>query len=184
MAHAAVKSRLLNALIQQSSSAGHLAERVSELPERISELEGQVREGNRHSDHLRRIASYLGFDWKPTPPTPLHAAKQVRGMVQRGWGDEQIALYLDIYLLRSKGRRGRPRATYDAESFALRALELHDSDPKAWTWPRIADRLLDCKSHKEHVWDSDCTLKLKKAAQRLRTFLAELQSESTLPSVK
>jgi hypothetical protein len=100
-------------------------------------------------------------------------------MIGEGASDEYIALYLEIYLLQGKGR-GRPKATYDAEGYALQALELHDTNPKVWNWPKLADRLLNCKIHSRHSSESPCTGKIKKATERLRAFLKELQSENPI----
>lgn len=169
VAHAFVKKELLERLTQRQPTAHTAAERVRELEEKI-------KEGNGHFVDLRRIASYLGHDWTPAKPTTTHAAKQIRVMIESGDPDEQIALYLEIYLLRKKSR-GRPSATYDTDGLALQALELHDSDPIKWNWPKLADTLLNCKSHSRHSWNSECTGKVKKAGERLRTFLKQLQSE-------
>ena len=126
MAHATVKSKLLNEFARKEVTAGS-------LEGRIRELEDLRMEANRNSAELRRIASYLGYKWTPPKPTTIHAAKEVRRMIGEGANDEYIALYLDIYLLQGKGR-GRPKATYDAEGYALQALELHDTDPNMWNW--------------------------------------------------
>lgn len=169
MAHAFVKSKLLREIAERQATANAIAGPKQELEEIL-------KEGNRHSVDLRRIASYLGHEWLPPKPTTFHAAKQIRAMIENGDTDEKIALYLNIYLLQRK-KRGRPSATYRNSEFALRALELHDSDPDKWTWPKIADALLSCKSHSHHVWDSSCTNRVKREAHRLRAFLEQLQTE-------
>jgi hypothetical protein len=46
---------------------------------------------------------------------------------------------------------------------------------------KVADELLDCSRHVEHVWDSDCTVRLKQAVVRWQTFVRELQSACCIP---
>jgi hypothetical protein len=128
---------------------------------------------------MHRIQSYL----EPGKKRPvsdvlsaLSAAQLIRANIHKGDSDEAIALFLGKWREPDK-KRGRPKGSNDSESVALLALQLHDNNPKLWTWPKVADQLLKCKSHKVHSWDSDCTAKLKQAVTRLRAFLKELESD-------
>jgi hypothetical protein len=82
--------------------------------------------------------------------------------------------------LRAKGKRGRPIGTIDNDGIPLLALVLYEWNPEVWTFPKLADSLLGCKTHKPHSSQSDCTDKLKKAVGRLRKFLRELGYEQTV----
>jgi hypothetical protein len=128
---------------------------------------------------MRLIQSYLSPGQnQPVSDTlsAISAAQLIRTNIQRGDSDEAIALFLEEWK-KPKKKRGRPKGSNDSESVAVLALQLHDSNPKLWTWPKVADQLLKCKSHNVHNWDSDCTAKLKQAVTRLRAFLKELQSD-------
>jgi hypothetical protein len=133
---------------------------------------------------IRRIGSYLGIEAKMPAITPLKAARNVRGMIEKGCCDEEIAFFLmrwrptkEEEALLGKKKVGRPIGASIPDDTALRALELHDTDPKQCEWPRVADQL-GCKVHNDqkHSWDSSCTVQLKKSVARLRAFLRQLQS--------
>jgi hypothetical protein len=136
-----------------------------------------IEEGDRLLVRLRRIIKYLGIQWKLPAPDESGVAELIRKGVERGESFEAINRTVEFYL-RGFGvqKLGRPIASGESDGIALRALELHESDPGRWTWAAVADELLNCNAHKAHTWDSECAGKLKKAGQRLRRFLIELES--------
>ena len=179
---------VLNIALLKSKSPPRFPEQVKKLPfdEQAKCWLGHVRDLDEYlNDHeerlalIRRIASYLGLPWNVSRST-LQATKQVRAMIQDGCCDEQIALFLDRYLGNQKS--GRPQGASIPDRTALRALELRDRDGSVWTWPKLADELLNCKAHPEHNNDSECASKLKQAVTRLRVFLKELSVISDSPN--
>jgi hypothetical protein len=152
----------------------------------MREIEENLEAANLHVSRCRRIASYLGqaleqgveeYDWQPL--SALGAAKQIEAFTQNGESSETVARFLERW--RNPPAKKRPVGSVHNDGIALRALVLHESDPKRWPWPKAADALLDCKLHVEHVWDSDCTVRLKQAVVRLQTFVRELQSDCYIP---
>jgi len=134
---------------------------------------------------LLRIESYLGLDPKRPDPESwgpriaefakyMDAVRCIRVMIQSGDSDETIIalLMLLIPISDANGKRGRPKGTIDHDESVLLAMELRDSDPKEFSWPKLADHFCNCK--KPHSADSVCVDKLKKAVKRLRDFLQEL----------
>jgi hypothetical protein len=169
----------LRALASLSDDRPPLNERTEYSPELLHRAIARVQSFELLFARMRRIEGYLGGGRQPSvsaSPSTLEAAKTIRANIERGDSDEAIALFLGEWREPNK-KRGRPKGSNDSDSMAVLALQLHDSNPKFWTWPKVADRLLDCKSHKAHSWDSECTAKLKQAVSRLRTFLEELQSD-------
>lgn len=152
-------------------------------PECMRELDENLDAVNLHVSRCRRIASYLGqaveeLEWKPL--SARGAARQIEAFIQNGENHETIARFLERWR-NPPIKKGRGVGSIDHDGIALRALELHESDPKKWRWPKVADELLNCKRHVEHVWDSDCTERLKQAVVRLQTFIRELQSTCCIP---
>lgn len=132
-------------------------------------------------ERIRRIEGYLGHAPRKIDPKILEDAKclesvrWIRAAVQEGWPDEKIASWLSSYLRPStKGKRGRLAGTVDYDGHALLALVLYDWNRKLWSYPKLTDELLGCKSHQQHTADTDCVGRLKKAVARLRAFLQEL----------
>jgi hypothetical protein len=128
---------------------------------------------------MRRIQGYLAQTQnRPASEalSALNAAELIRESIRKGDSDEAIALFLEQWK-KPATKRGRPRGSNHFESVVVLALQLHDSNTKVWTWPKVADQLLNCKSHSAHEWDSECTATLKQAVTRLRVFLIELQSD-------
>lgn len=129
---------------------------------------------------LRKVAGYLGLEWGAR--TPFETAKLIRGALLGDYSwDKQIAAD-DLRAsggTRRKRGRGRPPGSTSADVSALQAFALRESDPKRWSWPKLADELLHCKAHKAHQWDSSCTVKLKMRVWKLRAFLKELQPKQT-----
>jgi len=152
-------------------------------PECMRELDENLEAVNLHVSRCRRIANYLGqgveeYEWKPL--SARGAARQIEAFIQNGEDSETITRFLERWR-NQPIKKGRPAGSVDHDGIALRALELHESDPKKWPWPKVADELLECKLHIEHVWDSDCTVRLKQAVVRLQTFVRELQSACYIP---
>lgn len=139
----------------------------------------RIEESEELIGQLRRIESYLGHTPRKIDPNILAdakyltAAREIRA--QSGDSDEGIASFLKNYLgTNSKRTRGRPVNTFDFDNHAMLAFVLRRKDRRAWSYPKLADALLGCKSHKAHAHDTDCTVRLKKAVERLRKFLREL----------
>jgi hypothetical protein len=152
-------------------------------PECMRELDENLEAVSLHVSRCRRIANYLGRDVKEFEWQPLSArgvARQIEVFIQNGEDSETIARFLERWR-NPPAKKGRPAGSTDHDGIALRALELHESDPKKWPWPKVADELLGCKRHVEHVWDSDCTVRLKQAVVRLQIFVRELQSACCIP---
>jgi hypothetical protein len=160
------------------------------LPEWMQGAEESVAKSNEVMDQLRCIEGYLGHAPRKIDPKniqdskSLHAVKWIRAAIQEGWSDEWIACWLSSYLSPStRAERGRPAGTVDLDGHAVIALTLHESDPKRWSYPMLADEFFKCTSESDtlclnefgkHTADSVCVDKLKKAVARLRTFLQEL----------
>lgn len=152
-------------------------------PECMRELDENLEAVSLHVSRCRRIACYLGqeveeYEWKPL--SARGAARQIEAFIQNGENYETIARFLEKWR-NPPAKKGRPAGSIDHDGIALRALELHGSDPKRWPWPKVADKMLNCKSHVEHVWDSECTVRLKQSVGRLQTFVRELQSACFIP---
>ena len=148
-------------------------------PERMRELDENLESVRLHVSRCRRIASYLGhelpeYEWKSL--SALGAARLIDTFIQNSESYETIALFMEMWR-KPAPKLGRPTGAIIPDGLALRALELHESDPKRWTWPKVADELLNCKVHATHNWESDCTDRLKKAVSRLQAFAKKLQSE-------
>lgn len=143
----------------------------------------RLKESETLSSRLERIERYLGhpkIDPRiETAIESLEYAKLFRFLVQIGSSDEALAAYWRN-TLPSKSSRGRPVGTMNCDGYALRALALLEANPKVWSYPKLADVLLGCKAHKSHIDISSCTVKLKKAAERLRRFLKELGYQPTV----
>jgi hypothetical protein len=188
MVHRSRSASLLSELSKISERRLPLNRQIEYSLDHVRKLQERLVEGDRLVALIRRIGGYLGMEWKKSVPNALSAAKQVRAMIQKGDCDEVIAMYLERYLgiegRRPGQKRGRPRGATISDGLALCALELHDSDPKQWTWPKVAsefaDELPNCK-HAAHDCDSNCTVALRKSVGRLRAFLKELQSQATAP---
>jgi hypothetical protein len=172
-------SERLTALAKVSKDRSPLNQDTPYSPERARQANAVVLGFELLTARMRRIQSYLNHGQKqPVSETlpALNAAKLLRENIQRGDSDEAIALFLGQWRKPAK-MRGRPSGSSDFESVVVLALDLHDSDPKSWTWPKVADKLLNCKSHAAHKYDDECTAKLKQAVTRLRVFLKEIQSD-------
>jgi hypothetical protein len=151
-------------------------------PECMRELDENLDAVNLHVSRCRRIASYLGqevedYEWKPL--SARGAARQIEVFVQNAEDTETIARFLERWR-NPTAKKGRPAGSVDHDGIALRALELHESDPRKWTWPKVADELLNCKAHLKHDEHSNCTASMKQDVARLRAFLRELQSTCSL----
>lgn len=168
----------LNEEARNDHPASKKAEDVSAWMRRAKKRTDETEELTRQ---LRRIESYFGHKPREIAGHILEDAKcltaagQVRAAIQNGDSDEEIASFLRHYLgANSKRTRGRPINTFDFDHHAIRAFVLHGQNPRAWSYPKLADALLGCKIHKVHAHNTDCTVTLKKAVERLRKFLSEL----------
>ncbi len=182
--HWVLRMEALNRLAENSE--------VNEPPDRKSEsiaewmrkAQKYIDESNRLLLQIKRIQSYLGRNPKSIDPKIVETANWIatarwaRALIQNGESDEAVARFLKNSAEGQK--RGRPSGAMNCDGQALRALVLHDSNPKWWTWPKLADRVLGCKVHTKHTSDSNCTAKLKQAVTGLRKFLRELESEFTV----
>jgi hypothetical protein len=188
LCHWSAKAKLLNTLCERSRCIPPVSQDSS--PELQSEKQKILEESKRLILLIRRIASDLGEEVMVSPLTPLKAAKNVRNMIEKGSADEEIAFFLmkwrpakDEEVFFEKKKKGRPNGASIPDDYTLRALELHDTDPKQWNWPRVADQL-GCKVNsgckalngQKHTWDSPCIVQLKTSVKRLRTFLKQLKS--------
>jgi hypothetical protein len=129
---------------------------------------------------LRKVAGSLGLEWDEG--TPFETARLIHGALLGDYSwEKQIPLDDPIRQRHGATRRtrGRPRGSVSADITPLQALALHETDAKRFSWPRLADLLLNCKNHARHKWDSDCTVRLKMAALKLRTFRNQLRSNPT-----
>lgn len=166
----------------EESATPHLPPLTGEdLPKWVQSAGGLIAKREMLMEQVRRIEGYLGHAPRKIDPKILEDAKcleavrWIRAAFQYGWSDERIAAWLSSYLRPStKAKRGRPAGTVDLGRTAVMALTLHEWNPKLWSYPKLADELLGCKSHKRHTVDSDCVDKLKKAVKRLREFLNDL----------
>lgn len=132
---------------------------------------------------MRRIENYLDRGSRRPVTDSLSAlslAQLVRTNIQRGDSDQAIAILLERWKTPEK-KRGRPAGSRDSDNLTVLALQLHNSNKKLWTWPKVADRLLNCKLHEKHEWDSTCTVRLRQAVTQLKRFLQELQADSAAP---
>jgi hypothetical protein len=149
-----------------------------------------VKEREHLTQLLRRIECYLGFEPKQLDPENIgpglaelekytDAVRCIRVLIQSGESEETIIALLMLLVPSSNanGKCGRPKGTIDHDESVLSAMELRDSDPKEFSWPKLADELLDCKVHNPHTSESECVDKLKKAVKRLRVFLQKLGYE-------
>lgn len=150
-----------------------------DIPEWACKTQGHINKIKRQMEQLRRVESYLGHKPKEIDPRIIEdvkclaASKWIRAAAQYGYSDEENAAWLKNFLTQStKGKRGRIAGTVDSDGHALLALVLYEWEPKAWSFPKLADHF--CNKHKPHTADSDCVDKLKKAVKRLRAFLQEL----------
>ena len=147
--------------------------------DRAAQLQA-IADGHRLFDQrIRRIERYLGYTSNQGAariPAAIEGAKLIRARIERGDGDEAIA-YLLEELRKPRSKAGRPVASNHADGFALRALDLHKSNSRFWTYPKIADCFCECKRGRPHSSNSDCVAKLKQAIHRLKTFIAELEDE-------
>jgi hypothetical protein len=131
------------------------------------------------------IESYLGNDARRIDSRHVEFAKYldvarwVRASIQNGESDEVIAAWLMEKFPPNNAKRnaGRPQGTIDHSGHALLALELYDSDPKKWSYPKLAHDLLKCEEDGPHNTDCACVDELKKSVGRLRTFLHKLGYE-------
>jgi hypothetical protein len=174
----------LNKLADESAQIRPVDWRSEDVRAWMRKVQEHVDESDSLMLQLRRVEGYLGHKATEIDPRTvedmdfLTVAKWVRALTQNGDSDEDIARWLRNFLSpRSKSKRGRPAGVIDCDGHALDALVLHDSAPRLWTYPKLADVLLGCKAHKPHTSESDCTGKLKKAVERLRKFLRELGYE-------
>ena len=156
------------------------------VSEWIYEAEEQLRTTKQYLSEYELCERYLGHVPPKIEPDPkqleeeliLRGVQLMRSAVSQGWTDERITTWLSSYFRSvTQAKRGRPARTVSSDGIALRALELHDFDPKGWTYPMLADVLLGCRKHKQHTADSECVDKLKKAVARLRAFLREIGYE-------
>jgi hypothetical protein len=148
-------------------------------PEREREANAVVLGYELLTARMRRIESYFSPSLQqPASDTlsALSAAQLIRTNIQRGDSDEAIALFLEQWKNPEK-KRGRPKGSSDSHSVTVLALQLHYSNPTRWTWPKVADQLLNCKLHTAHDSESSCTVTLKQAVTQLKRFLKELQSD-------
>jgi hypothetical protein len=163
----------------------YLAEHMCELNENLEAM-------NQHVVRYRQIASYLGHElppahqlnggYEPKSLSAISVARMIRVFFDNGESDETIASLLESWQQHTP-KPGRPTGAATADGLALVALELHESDPKKWSWPRIADEFCEHrKSHAPHGWDSPCTASLKQSVKRLQKFLRELESTKPAPS--
>jgi hypothetical protein len=169
----------LTALAKVSEDRPPLNQYTPYSPERERQAKAVVLGFKLLTARMRRIQSYLNHGKKRPASealSALSAAQVFRENIQRGDSDEANALFLEQWRKPAK-KRGRPRGSSDFESVVVLALQLHDSNPKFWTWPKVADQLLNCKSHAAHKWDDACTARLKQAVTRLRAFLEEIEAD-------
>ena len=170
----------LRALASMSDNRPPLTEDTKYSPELVRQANARAQSYQLLFARMRRIEGYLEQGQKkhslPDSLSAMSAAELIRANIARGDSDEAIALLLKNW--RKPARNpGRPIGSNDSESVVVLALQLHDSNPKQWTWPKVADRVLNCKLHTKHEWDSECTARLKQAVSRLQAFLKELQSD-------
>lgn len=169
----------LTALAEVSENCPPLNQDTPYSPERERQANAVVLGFELLTVRMRRIQSYLNYEQKrPVSEalSALSAAKLLRENIQRGDSDEAIALFLGKWRKPEK-RRGRPKGTNYSDSVAVLALQLHDDNPRLWTWPKVADHVLKCKLHKVHDSDMTCTDSLRQAVTQLRKFLKELESD-------
>jgi len=156
------------------------------LPEYMRRVRDHLDECNRLRLLIRRIDGYFGRKRRKPAPSGINAidfhraAKSVRVLIDNSGSDELIADYLKGLFSSQKRLGGRPRGAMDSDRRVLDAFVLHESDPRRWTWPKVADELLKCKIHKKHTSEDSCTRKLSKAGERLRAFLKTFSLEETL----
>ena len=156
----------------------------------------QIRAYIQRGDSDDALAAYLVFYFRGQIPVMDTSLRHISALYMDGSTLlEHFSLYTAVHRTLEVPEGGRPRGPSDDPEIpnwvVLGALERHDSDPKQWSWPKVTDfilphcKKLTCLSHEAHTWESGCTLRLKKAAERLRAFLRELQStETTPPTVK
>src|SRR5262249_27540795 len=123
-------------------------------------------------EQLRRLSNYFGLNWSER--TSFETAKLIRGGLLGDHALEQIApAFITEKNTSARRERGRPRGAMVPDLTPLRALAMHNSDPERWTFPRIADELLNCKMHAQHKWDDGCVAALKQSVSNLRKFLRD-----------
>lgn len=169
----------LTALMSRVDYERPLNDKTEYSPQRIRQLNAIILGHELLTIRMRRIERYLGYKRKQSMEDAhswLGPAKLIRGNVLKGDSEDAIAILLQK-LCEPVKKRGRPPGTGDSESVAATALELLDSNPGYWTWSKIADRLLKCKTHTAHESDSECVNRLKQAVARLRDFLEELEAD-------
>ncbi|MGA7830599.1 MAG: hypothetical protein WCA21_06545 [Terracidiphilus sp.] len=177
-------------MIEMTRPPDSQAETMPEWRQRILKYDDEL---GRLLLQIERIENFMGRKQKCRNADPAESfdwtfmARLVRGMIQRGASDE----YLAAYLKRSMGggstgrKHGRPSGAMNYDGLALQALEIHNMNPKFWTWPRLADRVFaDCKAHSKHTSDDSCTVKLRQAVTRLRAFIRELESVRTYREIQ
>ncbi len=146
-----------------------------------------VKEREHLTQLLRRIECYLGFEPKQLDRENIgpglaelekytDAVRCIRVLIQSGESEETIIALLMLLVPSSdaNGKRGRPKGTIDHDESVLLAMEYRNSDPREFSWPKLADMLLNCKIHNSHTSESECVDRLRKAVRRLRLFLREL----------
>jgi hypothetical protein len=150
---------------------------VGDLPFRQKRQE-ILRQTDQYVSQCRRILGYLGAGDRPNDWNQLSATAVVQQVVcslENGDSYETIARFLNEWRTASR-KQGRPSGSSVGDGIALRALELRESGPDKWSWSKIADELLECKLHKVHSWDDECTARLKVAVKALQSFVQELQA--------
>jgi hypothetical protein len=173
-------------LVENRDSIESMNRQFKSVPEYIRNIQEHLDKSNWLTTEIRRVEGYLGKEHTTQKPTPqmiedsrcIATARCVRVFIQSGESDKSVAVFLkDSFSSASpktKQKRGRPIGSLDCDGYAVNALELRDSHPRYWTWPKLADELMGCKSHTAHTCDSECTARLKKSVARLHKYLEEL----------
>jgi hypothetical protein len=170
----------------KNEDSAELVNQESEsVPEYVRNIQDEVDKFKWLAANIRRVEAYLGKEYTAHKPTSqmiedarfIAASKGVRALIQSGESDESVAALLKDSFSSAPHhpdqKSGRPVGSLACDECAVNALELHDSYPNEWTWPKLADELMECK-HTTHAWDSDCTARLKKSVERLRKYLVGL----------
>jgi len=169
----------LRALASSSENRPPLNQQTEFSAEQLRQAEAFLEGWELLTARMRRIENYLDSQRKRSASealSTLELAKTIRANIQRGDTDEAIAFFLERWKTPEK-KRGRPKGSNDPENVTVLALQLHESNPKLWTWPKIADQLLNCKLHVAHEADSNCAVNLRQAVSQLKKFLKEMQSD-------
>jgi hypothetical protein len=137
----------------------------------VREIRARIQMGNNDEE----LALYLGFYFRGLFPVTHIPAAEVSAPYEY-LDTRSLQLLFDFQRSKLNPKHGRQVGSNDCNGLALRALELHESDLKRWTWPKVVDELKDCGCKGLHEWDSPCTKRIQKSARRLQEFLKELET--------